>query len=416
MRHGLFRKISAMGILILIFGTVWLTSLSGNISVVAVGVTVYVDDDNIGGPWDGTLDYPYQNITSGLEHASNGDTVYVLNGTYDENVVIDKSVALKGDSKPVIDGMGGMGARGIDITANNVTVEGFNITNSVFGIYCNASGFSIINNIFWYDHQGFYWRIQESYLAADYTVYGGVVENNEFYMSSANDAVHAYVALNYNYTGFYDVEIGDIQICNNTFYMEGTIAMGIDVDGFYVECLYGGTVSFGVFNMSENTIFGGEVGIDFYGNLEELKDVQASVGDVIIKNNVMVNQSSCGMYVDYYDGTYWYGNTVGTYGNLIITGNTITSVYGADGIYLSDIGYWYDFHGNASLEVGNVYIEENEIDVGGDGIYFYGYDVGYDMYDNSSFTIGHISVKNNIINSGSDGIYVDFYEFGYYMY
>ena len=50
MRHGLFRKILAIGILILIFGTVSLTSLSGNISVVAQGVTIYVDDDNISGP------------------------------------------------------------------------------------------------------------------------------------------------------------------------------------------------------------------------------------------------------------------------------------------------------------------------------------------------------------------------------
>lgn len=49
--------------------------LSGNIFVVAAGATIYVDDYNTLGPWDGSLDHPYQNITSGLAHASNGNTI-----------------------------------------------------------------------------------------------------------------------------------------------------------------------------------------------------------------------------------------------------------------------------------------------------------------------------------------------------
>jgi hypothetical protein len=64
MRHGLFRKISVIGILILIFGAIGLTSLSGNMSVVTAQVTIYVDDDNTAGPWDGTIANPYQNITN----------------------------------------------------------------------------------------------------------------------------------------------------------------------------------------------------------------------------------------------------------------------------------------------------------------------------------------------------------------
>jgi len=43
MRHGLFRKILAIGILILIFGAIGLTSLSGNVSVVTAQVTIYVN-------------------------------------------------------------------------------------------------------------------------------------------------------------------------------------------------------------------------------------------------------------------------------------------------------------------------------------------------------------------------------------
>jgi len=417
MRHGLFRKISAIGILILIFGAIGLTSLSGSISVVAAGVTIYVDDDNISGPWDGSLANPYQNITSGLAQASNGDTVYVLNGTYDENVVVDKSVVLKGDSKPVVVGTGVLNSRGIDIIVNNVTVEGFNITNSYFGIYTNASGFSITNNVFWHDSYGFYWYISESSLAEDYTVRASTVESNEFYMNTNYDAVYVYVSLDYNDNSFYDVVIGDITVCNNTFHMDGTTATGIELDGgIFVSDLYGGTVSVGTLNASENTMYGGTYFLDFYGYLDDVKDVQASVGDVIVNNNVLVNQSYGGIDIDYYDATYWYGNTVGTYGDLIVRGNTITSAYSADGIYISDIGYWEYFEGNASLEVGKVYIEENEIDVGDYGIEFYGYDVGYEMNDNSSLTIGDILVNDNTINSDDYGIYVDCEYFAEYMY
>ncbi len=414
MKRGLWRPILVIQIVMLIFGASWMVIFSGHVSSVAAQATIYVNVDNTGGPWDGSLAHPYQNITTGLAYASDGDTVYVFGGTYSENVVLNKSVTLTGESKPVIDGMSG--SYGINITVNNAIVQGFNITNSYYGIYCNASGFSIVNNVFWNDSYGFYWNISESSPAEDYTVYASMVKNNEFYMSTNNDAVYVCVALGYNRTIGYDVNIEDITVCSNTFYMDGTTATGIRIYTISVYYLYGGTVSFGVLNMSENIMYGGEYGIRFYGELYELQDVQANVGDVIIKNNVMVNQSSIGTKVDYYDGTYWYGNTVGTYGDLIITGNKITSVYPADGIQLRDIGYWYEFYGNASLEVGNVYIEENEIDVGEEGIYFYGYEVGKNMSDNSLFSMGHIFVKNNTIVNGYYGIYVEFEHFGYNLY
>lgn len=53
---------------------------------------IYVDDNNTEGPWDGTLDHPYQFIQDGIDNASNGDTVFVFNGHYDENVVVDKTI------------------------------------------------------------------------------------------------------------------------------------------------------------------------------------------------------------------------------------------------------------------------------------------------------------------------------------
>jgi hypothetical protein len=51
--------------------------------------TIYVDDDNTDGPWDGTMEHPYQHIQDGVVAASDGDIIYVFSGEYYENIVVD---------------------------------------------------------------------------------------------------------------------------------------------------------------------------------------------------------------------------------------------------------------------------------------------------------------------------------------
>lgn len=148
MKRGLWRPILLIQIVMLIFGASWMVIFSGHVSSVAAQATIYVDDDNTGGPWDGSLAHPYQNITTGLAYASDGDTVYVLSGKYRENVFVNKSVALKGDSKSIIDGMGGIG---INITIDEsfsygVTVDGFDITNSSHGVYLVMQNIENLND------------------------------------------------------------------------------------------------------------------------------------------------------------------------------------------------------------------------------------------------------------------------------
>lgn len=93
--------------------------------------TIHVDDDNVSGPWDGSPEHPYQNITSGLEHAIAGDTVFVRNGTYNENIAVNKSLTLLGENRDttIIDGGGGY-VIVVDITANNVVIREFTVNAS----------------------------------------------------------------------------------------------------------------------------------------------------------------------------------------------------------------------------------------------------------------------------------------------
>ena len=67
---------------------------------------LYVDDDNIQGPWDGTIDNPFNNIGKAIDIAQNQDHIYIFDGTYHEHLTIDKQLILEGSSSTdvIIDG------------------------------------------------------------------------------------------------------------------------------------------------------------------------------------------------------------------------------------------------------------------------------------------------------------------------
>ena len=91
---------------------------------------VYVDDDNTAGPWDGTEEHPYQTIQEAVDKTYEGYTIYVKNGTYYENLVINKTMKIDGEDKEItiIDGSG-IG-HSVEISDPNVRISGFTIQNS----------------------------------------------------------------------------------------------------------------------------------------------------------------------------------------------------------------------------------------------------------------------------------------------
>jgi len=84
-----------------------------------------------------TINVPedYPKIQEAINNANQGDTILVSNGTYYENVIVNKTISLIGENRntTVIDG-GGFG-RTVHIVADNVTIKGFTIRNSGYGAY-----------------------------------------------------------------------------------------------------------------------------------------------------------------------------------------------------------------------------------------------------------------------------------------
>jgi parallel beta-helix repeat protein len=77
---------------------------------------------------DGSGGADFTGIQDAINDASDGDTIIVHSGVYYENVVVDKSVTLKGIGHPVVDA-GGEGSA-ITLTADGITLEGFTVANS----------------------------------------------------------------------------------------------------------------------------------------------------------------------------------------------------------------------------------------------------------------------------------------------
>ena len=117
--------------------TVWILVNAGLLSLLIISpekkikvstTTIIVDDDGTPG-----VDCNYTTIQEGIDAANSGDTVFVKNGTYYENVIVNKTINLTGESwdTTIIDG-GGSGDV-IYVNASWVNIKGFTVTGSGLG-------------------------------------------------------------------------------------------------------------------------------------------------------------------------------------------------------------------------------------------------------------------------------------------
>ena len=98
---------------------------------------------------DGTKDFT--SIQKAINCAKNGDTIYVYNGIYYENIKINKSINLIGQNKEdtIIDGNEKTDV--IKICSNNVNVSNFTIQNAGFYLYNNGIDVDSCNNTIAYN-------------------------------------------------------------------------------------------------------------------------------------------------------------------------------------------------------------------------------------------------------------------------
>jgi len=92
-------------------------------------------------------DYP--TIQEAINNASDGDTVYVRQGTYVENLILNKTISLVGENKTSTIINGNMTGTTITIKAFNATIKQFTITNGTNGglVIFGSSDIIVTNNV-----------------------------------------------------------------------------------------------------------------------------------------------------------------------------------------------------------------------------------------------------------------------------
>ena len=344
MKTMFFRRNMVIGLIILFVGAFVVTS-------VARGTTIYVDDDNTSGPWDGTLLHPYQHIQEGINNASVGDTVYVFNGTYYGGFEVNKTINLIGENKDstVLDAGGSY----IDISSNTVNFSGFTVQNSsTYGIYVRSDSNTIVNNIvksgsyaMIYLFFGSYctvsgntvmgWSnvgIKERY-GSNNTIIGNFVDSCYYGISSelgaSNTLISGNTVVNCQDAGVYLDDAYNDTIIDNTFISSG----GIAIDGHELADWNTHTI--------ENNYANGKP-IYYYKNDSNAVTVPSDAAQVILANcsnftiqNLYLSEVGRAVQLGFSSYNNINGNTIANnteYGILLIhssnnniTGNIITN-------------------------------------------------------------------------------------------
>ena len=115
---------------------------------------VWIDDDfNVSTPgWNITH---FDKIQDGIDAVATNGTVYVSNGIYYENVVVDKTINLTGEHRKAT-AIDGSGRDVIYVSSDWVNILGFTIQNGSKGIYLTTDHCHIFNNMVCHNGYGVY--------------------------------------------------------------------------------------------------------------------------------------------------------------------------------------------------------------------------------------------------------------------
>ena len=192
MRKNVYEGAFAIGMIILIVGVSFSPSTISiesqeNLGILSIQKEWLVDDDGDG---------DFTSIQDAIDNASDGDTIYVYSGYYEEHISVTKSIKLFGKNqelgngtstgKPIIDGNSlgdviviGPPEPGGNLQ-DNIEISGFEIRNSGeiydVGIFVHdTSNIDIFDNVIHFTSRGIY-----LYRCNGVRIYDNILSENDF--------------------------------------------------------------------------------------------------------------------------------------------------------------------------------------------------------------------------------------------
>lgn len=272
--------------------------------------TFYVDDDGGSGVCT--------SIREGILNAGNGDTIFVYNGTYYENVLIWKSIKLIGEEKNTTIVDGNYKGSVININSDNVVVRGFTLKNiKSYGYFEGKYGCikinPNINNVLVTDNIITPGEVEDGMYGEGILIRGAdnnIIQNNIiFYDKHVGCAVGVKIVYNAHYNNIYNNEIYECHCAVSIYPMVGGSCNNNIIDSNYFHDL--------------------NIGVSINEIASETK---------VISNNI----TNCGMWGVF---LFW------CEGNLI-DNNTIT--HSGKGVYLAGSGCENNIVTNNNFSYNNV--------------------------------------------------------------
>jgi hypothetical protein len=295
----------------------------------------------------------YLTIQEGVDNVISGENVFVWDGSYNENITIDKSLQLigNGSATTTIDASG-LGNNAVNITAEGVELTGFNITNNetYYGIWADVGGFNIHDNIFYTQDFAIYMDINRMFSIS--TVIGDmIVDNNEV---TGTEGFFFKIEFSKPLAGS-NIVIGQTIITNNKLYNTN---IGITINDYAIRDMSGGSVDWGDTVINDNLINSDFEGIYFWGWVINMTDVNVNLGNLDVSGNNITSDPT-GILLLSWNTIDVFGSTVVTTQDTKINNNTIVSqYYNGINFYSSYLWYLYD---SASVTTGDFFINSNNI-------------------------------------------------------
>ncbi|UCG68596.1 MAG: right-handed parallel beta-helix repeat-containing protein, partial [Thermoplasmata archaeon] len=271
----------------------------------------------------------FTSIQEAINHASEGDTIYVCSGTYNEHLTIDKPITLMGEdmATTIIDGDDY--GKVIFVSGDDVSISGLTIQNGEYGIYLDETDTTSItyNKIRGYDYGIYCYKTIDGYIAYNIITDGqyGIVTFEAY-----NDAIR------YNTISF-NTEYGakdynsQLRNCFNWnyffknkiayYYDPDTELATLEFDGNILEDNYIGVKveNASTISITNNTASGNEYGIYLVNASPEIANNEISDSDYgiyaeqsspSISNNIISEISNYGIYAQSGDSLKIINNTL----------------------------------------------------------------------------------------------------------
>ncbi len=263
------------------------------------GTTWYVDDDGGG---------DFTKIQDAIDNASDGDTIFVYNGFYQENIRINKSIILQGQNRNTTAIDGGGIADVINIDVKWVKIHGFTIQNGDFGIWLyDSSNINITGNTI---KDNKYVGIHLS-ISLNNNIIDNTVVNNKYgivlYYSPNNTITSNNTIIDNKWHGIEIQHSSNINITGNT--------ISNSWHSIWLSTLSNSTIS-------KNNIKNNEFGIYLY-----ISSNNTIIGNTIIDNNLrsieLGHSSNNRITGNYIADSNWHGIELQHSSNNTIIGNNI---------------------------------------------------------------------------------------------